>query len=65
MLHVINNKAINRPAVGSGELDIPSFYTDSAVDINDTPFQLNRHTAYASSTAKSFSYLIYSVNKAT
>ena len=66
MLHVINNKAINKPAIGSGGLDIPSCYTDSTVGINDTPFRLNRRTtAYASSTAKSFSYLIYSVNKAT
>ena len=40
MLHVINNEAISRPAVGSDGLDIPSCYTDSAVDINNTPFRL-------------------------
>ena len=50
----------------------------AAVDINNTPFRLNRQRSvndtlfrlnrriavYASSTAKSFSYLIYLINKA-
>ena len=58
VLHIINNEAIDRPAVGSSRLDIPSCYTDSVVDINNTPFRINRHTTvYASSTAKSFLYL--------
>ena len=62
LLHVIN-EAVNRPAVESGGIDIPSCYTDSVMDINDTPLRLNhRTTTYASSTAKSFYYLNSSVN---
>ena len=54
VLHVINNEAIDRLTVGSGGLDIPSCYTNSAVDINNTAFRLNRHaTAYTSPTGNS------------